>query len=95
MNTTLPADEKAPLPAGLPHVAVILLWYPLFTQPFIFREVEQLRRHLPLTVYYSTKYFAMLPGGPDGSLMPDIEVERTLTDYVSGKDTALQAVLEA
>ena len=37
----------------------------------------------------------MLPGGPDGSLMPDIEVERTLTDYVSGKDTALQAVLEA
>lgn len=51
MNTTLPADEKAPLPAGLPHVAVILLWYPLFTQPFIFREVEQLRRHLPLTVY--------------------------------------------
>lgn len=51
MYTTLPADEKAPLPAGLPHVAVILLWYPLFTQPFIFREVEQLRRHLPLTVY--------------------------------------------
>ena len=51
MNTTLPADEKAPLPAGLPHVAVILLWYPLFTQPFIFREVEHLRRHLPLTVY--------------------------------------------
>ena len=51
--------------------------------------------HLPLTVYYSTKYFAMLPGGPDGSLMPDIEVERTLTDYVSGTDAALQAVLEA
>lgn len=51
MNTTLPVAENRPLPAGLPHVAVILLWYPLFTQPFIFREVEQLRRHLPLTVY--------------------------------------------
>ena len=51
--------------------------------------------YLPLTVYYSTKYFEMLPGGPEGSLMPDIEVERTLTDYVSGKDAALQAVLEA
>ena len=51
--------------------------------------------HLPLTVYYSTKYFEMLPGEPDGSLMPDLEVERTLTDYVSGKDAALQAVLEA
>lgn len=51
MNTTHPVAENPPLPAGLPHVAVILLWYPLFTQPFIFREVEQLRRHLPLTVY--------------------------------------------
>ena len=51
--------------------------------------------HLPLTVYYSTKYFEMLPGGPNGSLMPDIEVERTLTDYISGTDAALQAVLEA
>ena len=50
MNT-IPAAENSPLPAGLPHVAVVLLWYPLFTQPFIFREVEQLRRHLPLTVY--------------------------------------------
>ena len=43
MNT-IPAAENSPLPAGLPHVAVVLLWYPLFTQPFIFREVEQLRR---------------------------------------------------
>ena len=25
--------------------------------------------------------------------MPDIEVERTLTDYISGTDAALQAVL--
>lgn len=50
MNT-IPAAENTPLPAGLPHVAVILLWYPLFTQPSIFREVEHLRRHLPLTVY--------------------------------------------
>lgn len=38
--------------APLPHVAYVLLWYPLFTQPFIFREVEGLReRGLPLTVY--------------------------------------------
>ena len=41
----------APLPMGLPHVAYVLLWYPLFTQPFIFREVEALRARLPLTVY--------------------------------------------
>lgn len=37
--------------AGLPHVAYVLLWYPLFTQPFIFREVQGLREHLPLSVF--------------------------------------------
>lgn len=36
---------------GLPHVAYILLWYPLFTQPFIFREVEGLKGLLPISVY--------------------------------------------
>lgn len=36
----------------LPHVAYILLWYPVFTQPFIFREVEGLKAQgLPITVY--------------------------------------------
>ena len=40
-----------PLPPGLPHVAYVVLWYPLFTQPFIFREVEALRKRLPLTVH--------------------------------------------
>ncbi|MGE9985439.1 glycosyltransferase family 4 protein [Desulfovibrio sp. SGI.169] len=44
-------EARAPLPAGLPHVACVLLWYPLFTQPFIFREVEGLKKHLPLSVY--------------------------------------------
>lgn len=43
--------EPSPLPPGLPHVAYVLLWYPLFTQPFIFREVENLRKILPLKVY--------------------------------------------
>ncbi len=34
-----------------PRVAVILLWYPLFTQPFIFRDVEAIKRHLPAQVH--------------------------------------------
>lgn len=34
-----------------PHIAYILLWYPLFTQPFIFREVEGLRKQMPVTIY--------------------------------------------
>ncbi|MCL2122754.1 MAG: glycosyltransferase family 4 protein [Desulfovibrionaceae bacterium] len=38
--------------APMPHVAYVLLWYPVFTQPFIFREVEGLKKAgLPLTVY--------------------------------------------
>lgn len=41
----------APLPVGLPHTAYVLLWYPLFTQPFIYREVEELRKRLPLEVH--------------------------------------------
>lgn len=48
------AHAKAAKPifeTGLPHVAYVLLWYPLFTQPFIFREVEGLKGLLPLSVY--------------------------------------------
>ncbi|MCR5814753.1 MAG: glycosyltransferase family 4 protein [Desulfovibrio sp.] len=44
------------MPHPAPHghktkVACILLWYPLFTQPFIFREVEGLRLHTDLVVH--------------------------------------------
>ena len=45
-----PATSQ-PFAPGLPHVACILLWYPLFTQPFIFREVQGLRKRLPVSVY--------------------------------------------
>lgn len=34
-----------------PRVAVILLWYPLFTQPFIFRDVEAIKKRLPTEVH--------------------------------------------
>lgn len=44
-------SPRAPLKSGLPHVGYVLLWYPLFTQPFIFREVEGLQNELPLEVY--------------------------------------------
>lgn len=51
MTSCLLPQDRPPLPGGLPHVAYVLLWYPLFTQPFIFREVEGLKKHLPITVY--------------------------------------------
>lgn len=45
------ADTNACISAGKVHVAYVVLWFPLFTQPFIFREVECLSRFLPLEVY--------------------------------------------
>lgn len=45
-----PETTDTSFPGGLPHVAVILLWYPLFTQPFIFRDVEALKKRLPVMV---------------------------------------------
>lgn len=45
------AQKKPPLPPNLPHLAYILLWFPLFTQPFIFREVKCLQDFLPVEVY--------------------------------------------
>lgn len=44
-------DKSLTLPCGLPHLAYVLLWFPIFTQPFIFREVECLRKVLPLEIY--------------------------------------------
>lgn len=43
--------KPMPLNTGIPHLAYILLWYPLFTQPFIFREIENLKKIMPLQVY--------------------------------------------
>lgn len=51
MNSDTVDSAAMPLPCGLPHTAYVLLWYPLFTQPFIFREVENLRKEVPLQVY--------------------------------------------
>ncbi len=50
VDKAMPCQKEA-LPARLPHVACVLLWYPLFTQPFIFREVECLAKVMPVQVY--------------------------------------------
>jgi len=51
MTATNNRPQRPVFQKGLPHVAYVLLWYPLFTQPFIFREVEGLKNLLPLSVY--------------------------------------------
>lgn len=44
-------SESGTLAARQPHIAIVLLWYPLFTQPFIFREVESLANIMPVEIY--------------------------------------------
>jgi Peptidase family S41 len=45
-----------------------------------------------LSVWYSTKFFQVLPGDPQ-SLSPDILIELRATDYFAGRDPVLEAVL--
>lgn len=48
----------------------------------------------PITVMYSTKYFDLIPGYPDGPLLPDITAAQTYKDFEQGIDTALQTILQ-
>ena len=47
----------------------------------------------PIQVYYSTKYFELIPGYDKDSLYPDQPVAQTYADYVAGGDPEVQAVL--
>lgn len=50
--------------------------------------------NLPLCASYSTNYFEMAPGYPEGeSLLPEKTVEPTFADYRTGRDAAVAAVL--
>lgn len=49
-TTTGAQPQTQTQPASL-KVGIILLWYPLFTQPFIFRDVEAVRQRLSVRVW--------------------------------------------
>lgn len=49
--------------------------------------------HLPITVYYSTKYFELKKGYKEDSLYPDIDVEQKYQDYVDGVDREVETIL--
>jgi len=46
-----------------------------------------------LPVTYSVKYFKVIDGDPN-SLVPDIHIERRLSDYLNKTDPVLKSVLE-
>ena len=50
-------------------------------------------KHLPVTVYYSTKYFELIPGYDGDSLSPDVVVPEDFHAYLSGTDEAVETVL--
>lgn len=50
--------------------------------------------NLPVTVWYSTKYFELIAGYEKDSLYPDIIVSTTFEDYRNGIDREIQTVLE-
>ena len=45
-----------------------------------------------LTCFYSTKFFQLVPGDPP-SVFPDITVELSSDDYLTGRDPVLEAIL--
>ena len=47
----------------------------------------------PMTVFYSTKYFNLVPGYEGSSLVPDIAVEATIDDLIAGRDAVVNYVL--
>lgn len=50
--------------------------------------------NLPVTVWYSTKYFELIAGYEKDSLYPDIIVSTTFEDYINGIDREIQTILE-
>ncbi len=47
----------------------------------------------PFLVTYSTQYFQLIEGYSKDSLYPDVEVIQTLEDYMDGKDTEIEWLL--
>ncbi|HEY6401570.1 MAG TPA: S41 family peptidase, partial [Blastocatellia bacterium] len=71
----------------------ILVGEPAGQRPNFYGEVETMR--LPysrLRVHYSTRFFKTMDGDPP-ALAPDIEVEPSSSDYMSGRDPVLEQAL--
>lgn len=51
-------------------------------------------QYMPVTVYYSTKYFELIQGYEKDSLYPDIMIPHTFEDYKNGIDREIQTILE-
>lgn len=51
-------------------------------------------KNMPITVWYSTKYFELIKGYDKDSLYPDIFVEQSFENYANGVDKEVEIILE-
>jgi hypothetical protein len=71
----------------------ILVGEPTGQRPNFYGEVETMTLpHSKLRVHYSTRYFKTRDGDPP-ALAPDIQVEPSSSDYMSGRDPVLERAL--
>jgi hypothetical protein len=71
----------------------ILVGEPTGQRPNFYGEVETMTLpHSKLRVHYSTRYFKTTDGDPP-ALAPDIQVEPSSSDYMSGRDPVLERAL--
>jgi hypothetical protein len=71
----------------------ILVGEPTGQRPNAYGEVRTMTLpHSKLLVLYSTKFFKTMNDDPP-SLAPDVPIERSSWDYVSGRDPVLERAL--
>jgi hypothetical protein len=72
----------------------VLIGEPTGGSPNHFGEIQNFALpNFDLTIYYSTKYFEMMPGLEAHTLMPDVTVPLTIKDYIAGIDPFYAAVM--
>lgn len=77
------------------EIEAVLVGSPTGGNVNAYGEIEYFQLpNLPVTVWYSTKYFELIVGYEKDSLYPDIIVSTTFEDYINGIDREIQTILE-
>lgn len=73
----------------------VLLGEPTGGKPNSYGELKSF--YLPnsqIRIWYSTRYWLNMPNADPPALMPDVEVQRGIQDYLTGRDSVLDAALK-
>jgi len=72
----------------------ILIGNPTGGKPNHYGEVKHIQLPTGNSIYWSIKYFTMIPGDNSDSLYPDVSIDITSEDYFSLKDPILNKIFE-